>query len=105
MDGKAKGIWSITEEGTSAYDAFPDSEQFMKQAVALYTKWKKSRPIPSEDEEETATGTALEEAEETAWAEISAYLQEMAPYDFQDLVAGLIEAMGYHVSWVAPPRR
>ena len=35
--GKAKGIWSITEEGTSAYDAFPDSEQFMKQAVIAST--------------------------------------------------------------------
>jgi restriction system protein len=27
----------------------------------------------------------------------------MAPYDFQDLVAALLEAIGYHVLWVAPP--
>jgi restriction system protein len=27
----------------------------------------------------------------------------MQPYDFQDLVAALLRAMGYHVSWVAPP--
>lgn len=27
----------------------------------------------------------------------------MNPYDFQDLVAGLLRGMGYHVSWVAPP--
>ena len=27
----------------------------------------------------------------------------MNPYEFQDLVAGLLEAMDYHVQWVAPP--
>ncbi len=27
----------------------------------------------------------------------------MPPYDFQNLVAALLRAMGYHVSWVAPP--
>jgi restriction system protein len=27
----------------------------------------------------------------------------MNPYDFQQLVAGLLKGMGYHVSWVAPP--
>jgi restriction system protein len=27
----------------------------------------------------------------------------MSPYEFQDLVAALVEAMGYHVAWVAPP--
>lgn len=27
----------------------------------------------------------------------------MHPYDFQNLVAALLRAMGYHVSWIAPP--
>jgi len=27
----------------------------------------------------------------------------MPPYDFQDLVAALLKAMGYHVLWTAPP--
>jgi restriction system protein len=27
----------------------------------------------------------------------------MPPYDFQNLVAGLLRGMGYHVAWVAPP--
>ncbi len=27
----------------------------------------------------------------------------MPPYQFQDLVAALLRAMGYHVAWVAPP--
>ena len=32
-----------------------------------------------------------------------AYLERMDPYDFQNLVAALLRAMDYHVSWVAPP--
>ena len=27
----------------------------------------------------------------------------MNPYDFQQLVAGLLKGMDYHVSWIAPP--
>jgi restriction system protein len=27
----------------------------------------------------------------------------MNPYEFQELVASLLRAMGYHVAWVAPP--
>jgi restriction system protein len=27
----------------------------------------------------------------------------MNPYDFQDLVADLLRAMSYHVTWVSPP--
>jgi len=27
----------------------------------------------------------------------------MPPYDMQDLVAGLLKALGYHIDWVAPP--
>jgi restriction system protein len=27
----------------------------------------------------------------------------MNPFDFQELVAALLRAMGYHVSWIAPP--
>lgn len=54
---------------------------------------------------ETAADVAstVEEAEENAWLEIERYVQEMKPYEFQKLVAALLRAMGYHVSWIAPP--
>jgi restriction system protein len=29
----------------------------------------------------------------------------MNPYEFQQLVAALLRAMGYHISWIAPPGR
>lgn len=105
---KDKGIWTLTPAGEDALKAYPDPEQFTRAGGRLYRKWKKAQPHASEDEgdedeaESSATIT-LEQAEEMAWTEIEAYLAAMPPYDFQELVAALLKAMGYHVSWVAPP--
>jgi len=84
----------------------------MRAAVTLYREWKQARPSEAtdaasveiaHDEDEIAATSTLEEAEEAAWADISDHLRGLSPYEFQDLVAALIEAIGYHVSWVAPP--
>jgi restriction system protein len=106
---KDKGQWSITAEGRTAYSSFSDPEALEREWAKLYKAWKKAQPkTPASDEEdeetsdESATAT-LEEAEEAAWREIREYLAQMPPYDFQDLVAALLRAMGYHVLWVAPP--
>lgn len=106
---KEKGIWSITDEGKEAYDKLSDPEAFYFRAVQLYREWDSTRDKGDEEvilNEETpaweASGT-FEEAEERAWDEIWKFLEKIPPYDFQDMVAGLLQAMGYYVSWVAPP--
>jgi len=89
---------------------FKDPEKFTSEVRRLYRQWAANRPEPSDDvaEEEAeaadVTGT-FEEAEEFAWIDIERHLRSMAPYDFQNLVAALLRAMGYHVSWIAPPGR
>jgi restriction system protein len=104
---KDRGLWSITEDGIKAFDEFPDPETFAREAGRLYKKWKDQQPeeeaVPDPDEGETGAALTLEEAEEAAWSEIEAHLGEMNPYDFQNLVAGLLRAMGYHVAWISPP--
>jgi restriction system protein len=103
---KNKGQWSLTEEGRAAYEAFPDPEAFLRESNKLYRAWKQEQPETVEAAEEIPEGetaSTFEEAEESAWAEIRAYLGQMPPYDFQNLVAALLKAMGYHVDWVAPP--
>jgi restriction system protein len=81
--------------------------RFEQEANRGYRAWAKERQ-PAQPEIEQAnevaesTGT-LEEAEDSAWAEIRAYLTTMPPYDFQRLVAALLKAMGYYVDWIAPP--
>lgn len=107
---KKKGQWQVTAEGIQALKTFKNPEAFYKEAVRLYNLWNKKRekPQPGDPEvEDEGGGKAIsitfEEAEEQAWAEIEDHLRSMNPYDFQDLVAALLRAMGYHVSWVAPP--
>lgn len=118
---KEKGTWSVTDVGRCALEAFPDPEAFYRRAVKLYAEWKASQPnsessdnaanslaTPQEivenlDTSAKAVSVTFDEAEEQAWSEISTYLRAMNPYEFQDLVADLLRAMSYHVSWVSPP--
>lgn len=113
---KDKGIWTITDEGRKVHAELKDPEVFYRRAVKLYGEWRASQPdaeaptsTASSDTDQPQDNTAkavsvtFEEAEEHAWAEIAAYLRNMPPFDFQDLVADLLRAMGYHVSWVSPP--
>ena len=105
---KSKGTWTITEEGREALDKFPDPEMLMREGNRLYRSWKHAQPDEevdqsSEDEAAASSSATLEEAIESAWLEVRTYLEQMNPYDFQDLIAALLRAMGYHVAWVSPP--
>jgi restriction system protein len=106
---KESGRWTVTREGQEAYRVYADAEAFYREAVRLYHLWKIEQPSESAEEvseEETPGKVAsitLERAEEDAWNEIDQYLRTMNPYEFQDLVAALLRAMGYHISWIAPP--
>ena len=109
---KSKGIWTATEEGAEAFEHFSDPGQFYREAIRLYRQWKKVRDAESvntdaeEDEiEDEGRGVSVtfETAEEAAWEEIAEYLGAMNPYEFQELVADLLRAMGFHPAWVAPP--
>jgi restriction system protein len=103
---KNKGLWSLTDEGRKAFVDHPDPEQFFAEADRLYRQWRRQQPPieePTDGEEPTDAATTLEEAEEASWSEIEAHLSAMNPYDFQYLVTGLLQGMGYHVVWVAPP--
>ncbi|NKN34264.1 Mrr restriction system protein [Marichromatium bheemlicum] len=109
---KDKGIWSVTETGKEAFATYPDPTAFYKRACALYKVWKSAQPDPTDDDAETVADAEVEQAspnqtfeqaEEAAWDDIWDYLQRIDPYNLQRLVAGLLEAMGYHVSWIAPP--
>lgn len=107
---KDKGIWTATDEGLAAAKKHLDPEAFMREAEAHYAAWAKEQPKkpPATDESEAeseseSASLTVEEAEETAFGEVADHLAAMSPYDLQNLVAGLLRGMGYHVSWVAPP--
>jgi restriction system protein len=103
---KTAGTWAATDKGLEALSTYPDPLIFYKEADKLYRAWKKGQPEPIlavAEEELGGAGFGLEEARELAWEGIRAHLTSMPPYDFQELVGALLRAMGYHVSWIAPP--
>lgn len=108
---KVSGVWSVTDVGRKAYEKHTDPEAFYKEAVRLYHEWKEARgeepdsgevpEIEGNDLSDKALQSALETAADEAQRTIQAFLSKMNAYDFQDLVAALLEAMGYHVYWKA----
>jgi restriction system protein len=110
---KQKGQWTVSDEGRAAYQEYPVPDEFARQALVRYQNWHRSRTddeqaklpavLAEEPVADEAAAVRLEEAEESAWAEVEHYISTMNPYDFQDLVAALLRALGYYVVWTAPP--
>ena len=98
---KDKGTWTATDDGVEALKAYTDPETFMAHAEAEYRVWAKGRAKEKSTIDHAADGdwadgnhpiasATVEEAEETAFAEIANHLATMSPYDLQALVAGLL---------------
>lgn len=101
------GAWTLTEAGIDAFTRLKDPEEFSRAAGAAYREWRRrSNDVAQTDEVvevEPPPEVTLEEAEDSAFDQLRAHVEQIPPYEFQDLVAALLQAMGYHVSWVAPP--
>ncbi len=105
---KSKGLWSITDEGRDALEKYSDVDDFYSEVSKLFYEWRRAQPTKKTDDIDEAdqqleAKITFEEAEEQAWQEIANYLAGIDPFELQELVAALLEAMDYHVSWVAPP--
>lgn len=102
---KDKGRWTVTPEGERAYREFTNASVFRAEAKKLYKAWQTAQPAEeeAEDEEREQAVATLDEAKEQASAAIRKYLQSMNAYQFQDLIAALLAALGYYIIWVAPP--
>lgn len=111
---KSRTAWQVTDKGRQVYDTITDPGDFARESSRQYEAWKRQQDDtveePAEDlgtdaaEAEAVTETmSVEIAEEAAWSHIQTHLTTMDPYEFQDLVAALLKAMGYHVGWVSPP--
>jgi restriction system protein len=111
---KRSGTWLLTDEGKSALHTFENPEALFKESRRLYKQWKASQPdddvladassddVAGAGDSSVLAATSLEEAEEAARQAILDHLAHINPYSFQDLVGKLLEAMDYHVVWIAP---
>ena len=103
---KKRGVWHLTPEGLEASNLGP--EALFDAAMKAYAEWKRSRGNDEEDvaeviEDDQVTRQAgYEQAVGLAREEIRRYIQNMGPYEFQELVAALLRGMGYSTPFVAP---
>lgn len=102
--------WIITGAGLEALKNFQTGEQIQKNVRKLYQQWKKDSgqqkdddDISDDEEVSKSISVTYDQAEEQAQDSIDAFLHNMKPFDFQELVAELLNGMGYHVIWVSPP--
>tara|TARA_B110001452_G_C15153089_1_gene401301 strand:+ start:80 stop:994 length:915 start_codon:yes stop_codon:yes gene_type:complete len=108
---KSKGVWILTNEGEEAIKL--GAEKLLSTATKIYREWnakrkKEESELETEDDIEeikTDKGQAqqarIDQLEENAISGIRDFILRKNPYEFQDLVASLLNAMGYHISEIA----
>lgn len=106
---KSKGFWILTDEGAEAIKLGP--EHLLNSVNKIYRQWNAVRKTENHESEiedieqaSIATGQVqkaiLDQYEENANAGIREFICNKNPYEFQDLVAALLDTMGYHISHI-----
>ncbi len=106
---KSGGKWYLTDAGAKALRLSP--EEFTRTIQEKYRAWKQRQEdttaIEDQDaddiEEQAVRQTAYAQAVDQARTEIEEYIRSLGPFDFQQLVAELLKALKYHVTFIAPP--
>jgi restriction system protein len=106
---KDKGIWILTPEGEEAMKL--GEESLFRAAKKAYVQWKSQNVIPEkevivditveENNEFISQEVLIEEYVVKAIEGIQEFINKKNPYEFQDLVAGLLRAMGYFITFNA----
>lgn len=108
---KESGTWYLTEEGKAAMNL--GAEGLLQKIIEKYNEWKPS--VEKEKDLIVADNTSdieleydlqaqasfLEGYRTKALVAIEGFVRKMNPYVFQNLVAALLRAMGYHIAEVA----
>jgi len=110
---KQKGVWYLTPEGETAMKL--GAEKLLDTATEKYREWNASRvktdPKTEEIDAEVVNSQTrqqkalIDQYEEQALEGLRDFLVAKGPYEFQDLVATLLSAMGYHIAQVATKGR
>lgn len=103
---KKSGIWILTSEGEKAMKL--GAVALLDLATQKYKIWKAEQEVKDvqdenevEDDVEQLQKANLEQLEEQALESLRDYIKKLNPYDFQDMVAALLKAMGYYVPYIA----
>ncbi len=105
---KKQGIWYLTPEGEEALNL--GEIGLLNAATEAYRKWKKEKEATTTEEEvntslndsEKEQEATIDEIEQIALDGTKNHLKSKNPYEFQDIVAALLRAMGYYTPFIAP---
>lgn len=108
---KKSGVWFLTPEGEEALKL--GELDLYHSGQEAYRKWKEQKQLDDEidttdpsddgnDGDDTGGQINVEEIQQLAMEQIENFIHKLNPYEFQDLVAALLRAMGYHTPFVAP---
>ncbi len=110
---KKKSIWYLTNEGVEALKL--GAKKLLDKIDSAYKEWRLANPkVNDDDKEDKVNGVEIEDKEpdepqitidqieQMAMSSIKTKIAAKNPYEFQDLVAALLRAMGYFTPFVAP---
>lgn len=104
---KQRGTWYLTEDGVAAMSR--PAEDVFRQAGEVYRKSRAAGgadvAVPDDSVDVAANPSVeltLADIKQRAEDGIRAVLAARSPYEFQEMVAALLRAMGYFVPFVAP---
>lgn len=110
---KKKGIWYLTPEGTESIKLGP--AKLIQTVSEAYRIWasqakqnKETEGIETTPEDEISDDNPesqkanLDLLEAQASEGIRSYIKNKNPYEFQELVAALLRAMGYYTPFISP---
>lgn len=102
---KNNGTWYLTPEGEAVLKK--SKEEVMIMANDAYNAWKLQKDLEeqnssSDDVPEPDNSVNLDLLESNAREGIKQFISTKTPYEFQDMVAALLRAMGYHTPFIAP---
>jgi restriction system protein len=107
---KDRGIWYLTPEGEQAFKKLGPVE-LLESATSAYRRWRAETRLPLKQGEdvpeleqytEQTQKANLYQLEEQAIAGIKDFIIEKNAYQFQDLVAALLRAMGHYTPFISP---
>lgn len=109
---KSKGVWYLTPEGEQAMKL--GAVSLLESASAAYRQWDAKRKAEVKEAIEVSDDTdvdvieidkiqsiQIEKLQQEATSRIKEFITQKNAYEFQDLVAALLRAMGYHTSFIA----
>lgn len=107
---KQRGTWHLTDAGAAALSR--PAEDVFREALHVYkvsrTAGSSSEPVDGDTDDVPVAPTnelIFEDLKQRADEGIRRVLAGRSPYEFQEMVAALLRAMGYFIPFVAPRGR